>query len=59
MVNSARSRSSNYPTIVTAARGDIDRANDLIADPNISYRYELWKRTLENLKPEGYAITAP
>jgi len=44
--------------LITAARGDIDRANDLIADPNISYRYELWKRTLENLKPEGYAITA-
>ena len=44
--------------LITAARGDIDRANELIADSNISYRYELWKSTLENLKPEGYAITA-
>ena len=42
--------------LISAARGDIDRAKDLISDPNIAYRYELWKSTLENLKPEGYAI---
>ena len=42
--------------LISAARGDINRAKDLISDPNIAYRYELWKSTLENLKPEGYAI---
>ena len=42
--------------IITAARGDIDRAKDLISDPNIAHRYELWKRTLKNLNPEGHAI---
>tara|TARA_Y100000768_G_scaffold377213_1_gene350152 strand:- start:553 stop:1092 length:540 start_codon:yes stop_codon:yes gene_type:complete len=48
--------SQTIQLLITAARGDIDRAKDLISDPNIAYRYELWKSTIENLKPEGYAI---
>ena len=48
--------SQNIQLLTTAARGDIDRAKDLISDPNIAYRYELWKSTLEDLKPDGYAI---
>ena len=44
--------------ITIAARGDIQRAIDLISDPNIGNRYDLWRSTLENLQPQGYAIAS-
>jgi DNA polymerase-3 subunit delta' len=48
----------NNQLITVAARGDIDRARNLISDPNIAYRHELWRSTYENLKSEGHAIAA-
>ncbi len=48
----------NNQLITVAARGDIDRARNLISDPNIAYRHELWRSTYENLTPEGHAIAS-
>ena len=42
--------------ISSASRGDLSRANDLMNDTQVAFRYELWRSVPEKLGSEGYKV---